>query len=151
MFVYIASDHAGYKLKEEIKKFVNVKYPDFEVADFGASSYDETDDYPDFVFPAMSALQEKLFEGGVAYGIVLGGSGTGEAIVANRFERVRAVVCNSENLEIVTLARQHNDANVISFGARFVSEDFACSALRCFFETSFEGFQRARLGRSPVN
>ena len=74
-----------------------------------------------------------------SFAIVIGGSGTGEAITANRFKGVRAVVANSDNLEIIKLGRMHNDANVISFGARFVDFDFAKQAIKIFLETKFEG------------
>jgi ribose 5-phosphate isomerase B len=142
MFVYIASDHAGYKMKEIIKKFLIMS--DYKVKDFGADEFDETDDYPDFIHPCINELSIDVVNNVLSQSraIILGGSGTGEAIIANRYEGVRAVICNSDNLEIVNLGRQHNDANVLSIGARFISDEMAIDAVKVFLDTKFSEDER---------
>jgi ribose 5-phosphate isomerase B len=137
MFVYIASDHAGYKMKEEIKKFLIIE--NYKVKDYGATEYNESDDYTDYIHPCINDLSEDIRSNVLSQSvaIVLGGSGTGEAIVANRYMGVRAVVANSDNTEIIKLGRQHNDANVLSIGARFVSDEFVLEAVRVFLSTKF--------------
>ncbi len=135
--IYIASDHAGFELKEKIKKYLdNLKY---EIKDFGAFKYDSEDDYPDFIFPGMKALAEDLKNGLNSRGIILGGSGQGEAMIANRFKHIRAVVCDDkENLEIKIKAwREHNNSNVLSLAARFIDEESAIKAVKIWLETSF--------------
>ncbi len=135
MKIYIGSDHAGYELKEKIKIFLgDLKY---EIEDKGAYEYNPTDDYPDFVTPVAEAVAE---HGG--FGIVLGGSGEGEAIDANKVEGIRAAEYYGGNVEIVKLAREHNDANILSLGAKFVSEDEAKEAIKIFLETPFSGEAR---------
>lgn len=115
--VFIGSDHAGFKLKERLVPFLREQ--GFEVEDKGAFTYDKEDDYPDFVRPVALAVAENLG----AMGIVVGKSGQGEAMCANRFEGVRAVVWYGEDKEILKLSRQHNDANILSLGADFVSDE----------------------------
>ncbi len=142
MFVYLSTDHAGFELKNQIAEFLKGDYKNFEIKDFGAFKYDENDDYPDFIIPCIDDFTKDLEKNKAnnnSFAIVIGGSGTGEAITANRFKGVRAVVANSDNLEIIKLGRMHNDANVISFGARFVDFDFAKQAIKIFLETKFEG------------
>jgi ribose 5-phosphate isomerase B len=137
MFVYIASDHAGYEMKENLKKFLIMS--DYKVKDFGADEFASADDYTDYMHSCASELSVDVINNVLSQSraIILGGSGTGEAIVANRYEGVRAVVCNSDNIEIVKLGRQHNDANVLSIGARFVSDEIAIEAVKTFLETKF--------------
>lgn len=99
---------------------------------------DEHDDYPDVVFPVAKAVAS---EPG-SFGVVIGGSGQGEAITANRVRGVRAVVFYGSRLEIVPLAREHNDANVLSLGARFIDEGEAIEAVKLFLSTTFSGDER---------
>lgn len=142
--IHIGSDHAGFDLKNEIIKFLEQKH--YEVEDHGAFEYDEEDDYPDFIFPVAKsvALDQNSF------GIVIGGSGQGEAIAANRVKGIRAVVFNGQYdpidgrdvpPEIVT-ARQHNDANVLSLGSRFLSTEEALDAVETWLDTAFSGDER---------
>ncbi len=116
MKIYFASDHAGLELKKDLVVFV--KNLGFEVIDLGPEMYDENDDYPDFV----SKVAEIISKSPEDRGIVIGGSGQGEAIVCNRYPNVRAVVYYGGPEEIVTLSRAHNDANILSLGARFVDQ-----------------------------
>lgn len=136
MKIYIGSDHAGYELKEKLKTFLgDLKY---EVEDKGAFSFNPTDDYPDFVTPVANAVAKK--DG--SFGVVIGSSGQGEQIDANKIDGIRAAEFYGANMEIVKLAREHNDANILSLGARFVSEDEAKEAVKIFLETKFSGEER---------
>lgn len=150
--IYIGSDHAGFELKEELRKFLEMQ--EYEVIDHGAYEFDAEDDYPDFIFPVAKdvALDPD------ALGIVLGGSGQGEAIAANRIPGIRAVVFNGQyqppvnydeysetDREIpdeIILSREHNDANILSLGARFLSVEEAKEALTLWLETEFSGEPR---------
>ena len=137
MNIYLASDHAGFKLKEALKKYLEeLKY---EVRDFGAFSYDEKDDYPDFIKPLAEELSKNSEN---IKGIILGGSGQGEAMTANRFEGARAVVCYTYDENIIRLSREHNNANILSLGARFLSEEEAKKAVKLWLETDFKGEER---------
>ncbi len=136
MKIHFGTDHAGFALKEKLKSYVESL--GHEVVDHGAFEYHATDDYPDFVTPAAEAV-------GVdpnSMGIILGGSGEGEAMDANRIQDVRATAYYGGNLDIVRLGRQHNDANILSLGARFVTEDEAKEAVKVFLETPFSGEKR---------
>lgn len=145
MFVYLASDHAGFELKEEIKNYLKNHYQNFEIKDFGAFAFDAADDYPDFINPCIKEFKDKISTNEVGYAFVFGGSGTGEAICANRFSGVRALVFNGNSLDIVRLARQHNDANVMSFGARFVDVELAKNAAKIFLETKKDESPRHKI------
>lgn len=116
MKIYFASDHAGFELKKGLVDFVTNL--GFEVVDLGPEMYDENDDYPD----TISKAGEMISKNSEDRAIVLGGSGQGEAIVCNRYPNVRAVVYYGGPMEIITLSRAHNDANVLSIGARFVDQ-----------------------------
>jgi ribose 5-phosphate isomerase B len=116
--IHLATDHAGFAHKEEIKSWLISGGVD--VVDHGASVFDEIDDFPDFIAKAASAVS---VGGDSAFGIIFGGSGQGEAMVANRFPNVRATVYYGKCPEIITLSREHNDANILSIGSRFVSVD----------------------------
>jgi ribose 5-phosphate isomerase B len=143
MIIHIATDHAGFEYKEYLKDMLQKS--GFVVEDYGAKVFDAEDDYTDYISPCVSIMIKKTnksFENGFA--IVLGGSGTGEAIAANRARGARAVICNSNNLEIIKLGRQHNNANVLSIGARFVSREFAFQAVQIFMESKFEGGKHLR-------
>ena len=139
MHVLFAADHAGFDLKEGLKS--HVAELGHTVEDLGAHAYVEDDDYPDYVAPAAARVSA---EPDTVRAIVLGGSGQGEAIVANRFPRVRAIVYNGEsrgalfnNLDELRLSREHNDANVLSLGARFLTFEEARAAVTCWLATPF--------------
>lgn len=130
MRVHIATDHAAFELKEFlVGKLAEAGY---EVVDHGASSYDALDDYPDFILPCAQAVAAER-----GLGIVLGGSGNGEQIMANKVRGVRAIL--AYNAEIARLGREHNDANVISLGGRMQSLDQAWDMVKVFLETPFSG------------
>lgn len=140
MNIYISSDHAGFDLKNVLVKYIADM--GHEVVDMGPSVYDESDDYPDLIAPLATKISSLARNGAHTLGIIIGGSGQGEAIVANRFSHVRAGVLNSEDIELVRLMREHNDANVLSIGARFVSTDFAKEAVSVFIDTPFSSDPR---------
>ena len=116
MKIFLSSDHAGFELKEQIKSYLTSVGQ--EVEDCGAEKYVETDDYPDTISPGINALISYGVE--KAKAIVFGGSGQGEAIVANRFSGIRAGLYYGGNLDIIRLMREHNNANVLSLGARMM-------------------------------
>jgi ribose 5-phosphate isomerase B len=141
--IHIGGDHAGFEMKKDIIKFLEQK--NYEVIDHGPVEYDEDDDYPDYCFPV--AKEVSLDPESV--GVVIGGSGQGESIVANRIPGVRCVVFNGqyevEGREIpneIILSRQHNDSNVISLGSRFLSLEEAQEAIELWLETDFSGEER---------
>ena len=136
MKIYIGTDHAGFELKEQLKVFLSDL--GWEVEDKGAFSFDPTDDYPDFVRPVAEAVA--LDEG--SFGIVLGKSGEGEAMVTDKVEGIRTAVYYGGSLDIPRLAREHNNANVLSLGAGFLTEDEAKQAVKIFIETPFSGEER---------
>lgn len=135
--IYLAADHAGFALKEKLK--VHLQELGFEMKDCGAFSYDEMDDYPDFVVLAARAVSEDPQN---ARAIIFGGSGQGEAMVANRFRGVRAAVYYGGNEKIISFSREHNDANVLSLGARFLDEETAKHAVRLWLDMAFSGEER---------
>jgi ribose 5-phosphate isomerase B len=116
----------------------------YEVVDKGAFKFDEGDDYPDYIIPVAKEISEMATQNDTSkiLGIILGGSGQGEAMCANRFPNVRAVVFYGGPIEIIKLSREHNDANILSIGARFVSEDEAKEAVKVWLETAFSGDER---------
>jgi ribose 5-phosphate isomerase B len=128
----IASDHAGYALKEELQK----RFSDFLWLDLGTNGSDSVD-YPDF----GKALGQAITDGQAERGIVICGSGIGISIAANRFPKVRAALCITP--EMARLARQHNDANVLAMGARLVDEETAFAIVQAFLDTDFEGGRHA--------
>ncbi len=134
MTIFFGSDHAGFQLKEKIKKYLQEQGKKIE--DLGAFDLNPDDDYPDFIIPVAKKVAENPEQN---MGIVLGGSGQGEAIVANRFKGVRAAVYYGGPLEIVELSRKHNNANVLSLGARFITKKQAIEAVDIWLKTSFEG------------
>ncbi|MFA5841835.1 MAG: RpiB/LacA/LacB family sugar-phosphate isomerase [Candidatus Paceibacterota bacterium] len=137
MKIYIGSDHAGFELKGKLMAFLLGEGHD--VVDKGAFKYDENDDYPDFISAVAKEISANP-EG--ARGVILGGSGEGEAIDANRFPYVRAVEYYGGPLEIVKLSREHNDANILSLGARFLGEEEAKQAIKLWLITPFSGDER---------
>jgi ribose 5-phosphate isomerase B len=128
--IAIGSDHAGFQLKETLKAYLQKK--GFEVKDFGTFS-EERADYPDFAHPVANAVETHAAERGV----LICGSGNGVNITANRHHGVRSALC--WNAEIATLARQHNDANVMALPARYIDVKEAEKCLDTFFSTPFEG------------
>ena len=151
MKVLFGSDHAGFELKNKLLAYVRDELG-YEVEDFGAYELDLDDDYPDFIAPVAGRVGA---EPEATRGIVLGGSGQGEAIVANKFPGVRAVVYyygesrtktagepNGDERSTITLSRTHNDANVLALGARFLDEAAAKAAVKLWLETPFSGEER---------
>jgi len=133
MKLAIASDHAGFCLKEDIKK----AYPDIDWKDFGAFS-EEAVDYPDTGTPAARSV----LSGECEKGILICGSGIGMSIVANRLKGIRAALCNTP--EIAKLSRLHNDANVLVLAGRFTPTPLALEIIRVWLETPFEGGRHQR-------
>lgn len=130
MKIAIGSDHAGYRYKEAIKKLLTQL--GHEVKDFGTDS-EVSCDYPTFIFPVAKAVAR----GECERGIVLGGSGNGEAICANRVKGVRCALCWTP--ELAKLGRMHNDANCISIGERTITEEVALEIVKVWLTTPFEG------------
>ena len=127
--IAIASDHAGFEYKEIIKKHLEGK---FEVEDFGTFSLDSVD-YPDFVHPAADSIEQGRNE----LGILICGSGEGVAITANKHQKIRCALCWMP--ELASLARQHNNANMIALPARFIASQLATDIVDTFLNTAFEG------------
>lgn len=137
MKILIASDHAGFELKEQIISYL--KTLNYDIEDLGPRRFDPEDDYPDYILP----LAKKVAENPLEYkGLVFGGSGTGEAIVANRVSGVRAAIFYGGSTEIIRLSREHNDANILSLGARFLNEENAKQAVRLWLDTAFSNHPR---------
>jgi len=134
MKIYLGTDHAGFELKEKIKSYLLEK--GFEVEDCGAFEFDKNDDYPDFI----SKAAKKTSEDSSSFGIVFGKSGAGECIAANKIKKIRAVL--GFNTENVRLAREHNDANILSLGSAFVDEELAKSLVNIFIATKFTNEER---------
>jgi ribose 5-phosphate isomerase B len=133
MKIHIATDHAGLELKNIIRDYLSEKGHD--VVDHGAHEYDALDDYPDYIFPCAKAVASDL----ESRGIILGGSGQGEAMAANRVKGVRAAVFYNGPVDIVKLSREHNNANVLSLGARFMTEDEIYGVIEMWLDEPFEG------------
>lgn len=143
MEIYIAADHAGFALKEEIKRHLTGR--NVSVQDFGAASLDPDDDYPDFVIPLAKEVALRRAQGDRSvFGIILGGSGQAEAIAANKVRGVRAALYYGGPMDIVRLSRQHNDANILSLGARFITKEEAIYAVTLWLETEFDGGRHER-------
>lgn len=155
--IFIVSDHAGFALKSALLE--HVRTLGYEVEDMGAYALDPEDDYPDFVTPlAERVAEENARAADSARGIIVGGSGQGEAMCANRVRGIRAAVFygprrvtvaldieggrSEDGFDAVRLPRRHNDANVLSIGARFVSGSEADEAVRIFLETPFSDSPR---------
>ena len=132
MKIHLATDHAGLELKEKVKLYLSDL--NYEVIDHGAYEYDALDDYPDFIFPCANAVSNDP----ESKGIILGGSGQGEAMAANRVKGVRAAVFYNGPDEIIKLSRQHNNANILSLGARFMSEREMYKIIELWLSTDFE-------------
>ena len=138
MKIHIATDHAGLDLKNIIRDYLISK--GHEVTDHGAHEYDALDDYPDYIFPCAKAVASDL----ESRGIILGGSGQGEAMAANRVKGVRAAVFYNGPVEIVKLSREHNNANILSLGARFMTEDEIYAVIQMWLDEPFGGGRHQR-------
>lgn len=134
MRVHLGCDHAGYELKNMLAEYLRTA--GYDVVDHGAHEYDPEDDYPSFCFRAGEGVVD---EPG-SLGVVIGGSGNGEQIAANKVPGVRAALAWS--VEIAQLAREHNDANVVAIGARMHSTAEAFTIVRAFLDTAFSGAER---------
>ncbi len=135
MKIALGTDHAGFEYKEAIRKHLQTL--GHEVQDFGTFS-NESVDYPLFIRPAAESVADGLCD----LGIVLGGSGNGEAMAANKVKGVRCALCWSE--ETAKLAKEHNDANVLSLGQRQISEELALKIVDTWLNTEFEGGRHTR-------
>ncbi|MEX0616378.1 MAG: RpiB/LacA/LacB family sugar-phosphate isomerase [Candidatus Woykebacteria bacterium] len=151
--IYLASDHAGFELKEKVKK--SLQDSGFNVEDCGAYKFDPNDDYPDFVSKAAKKVSEDLEN---SKAIIFGGSGQAEAMVANKFPGVRCALFyaavapveaaditgrkSEDPFEMIRLTREHNDANILSIGARFVTEENAQKAAKFWLEQKFSKDER---------
>jgi len=133
--IAVGADHAGYRYKASIVHWLNSN--GYEVVDFGTNS-EESTDYPDHIHPVAIQVEN----GDVKAGIILCGSGNGAAMTANKHQGIRAALC--WNNELASLARQHNDANILAIPSRFVNEAVALSMVQTFLETPFEGGRHQR-------
>ena len=132
MKIYLGTDHAGYELKEKIKGYLIELSYEFE--DMGAFSMQESDDYNEFILAVAKKVAQNPTED---RGIIFGGSGQGEAIQANRIKSVRATVFYGGDLSVIRLSREHNNANILSLGARFVPEEQAKEAIKLWLKEPF--------------
>ncbi|MDQ3734713.1 MAG: ribose-5-phosphate isomerase [Actinomycetota bacterium] len=134
MRVYLGSDHAGFELKSHLIE--ELQAADHDVVDIGPHAYDEEDDYPAYCL----ATGEKVVADSGSLGVVIGGSGNGEQIAANKVSGVRAALAWSH--ETASLAREHNDANIVAIGARMHTPEEATSFVTAFLTTQFSGYPR---------
>lgn len=135
--ICFGSDHAGYQLKEDLKSRLKAISPEYVIHDVGCDSEGSVD-YPDYAHE----LAKRISLGDISMGVLICGSGNGVCICANKHSGVRAALC--WNKEIASLARLHNDANVICIPARFLTADEAFAMLETFLKTSFEGGRHTR-------
>lgn len=152
MKVYLATDHAGFELKNKVADFL--KKEGYEVEDCGPETYDKDDDYPDFI----SIAAQKVSENPQDFGIVFGGSGQGEAIVANKFKNVRCALfygpvippiatditgkTSDDPYEMLRLTREHNNSNMLSIGVRFMTDADAMNAIKLFLNSKYSEEER---------
>ncbi|MFQ6605775.1 MAG: RpiB/LacA/LacB family sugar-phosphate isomerase [Fidelibacterota bacterium] len=136
--IILATDHAGFELKENVKDWLQSE--GYTVEDFGAFEYDGDDDYPDYIQPAARVVAHSPG----AMGIIFGGSGQGEAMAANRVKGARAAVYYDGPEAIVRLSRQHNNANILSLGARFISFAKARDVIALWLKEPFAGERHER-------
>lgn len=158
MKIFFGTDHAGFELKNKLLPYV--KSLGFEVYDKGACEYNLEDDYPDFIIPVAKEVSSNPKE---SRGIILGGSGQGEAMAASRFPGIRAVVYYGESVpvpngtepsvlnSVIKLSREHNDSNILSIGARFVTEEEAKNAVKLWLETDFSGEEKHQRRIEKIN
>lgn len=151
MTIHLAADHAGFELKEVIKNWLSEK--GYQVKDYGAFKYDEKDDYPDFIHKAAKAVCDRCQ---TDRAIILGGSGQGEAMTANRYHGVRAAVFygpfDEKYKKLIVLSREHNNANVLALGARFLGKEEALEAIGLWLKTPFteEKRHKRRIGKIEI-
>ena len=138
MKVYVATDHGGFEYKEKIKQWLEGE--GYDVKDFGAYEHDPVDDYTDFVIPLARQVAEDWKDGNETFGIILGRSGNGELIAANKVKGIRAILATSTAL--AKTAREHNNANIISLGADHISFDETKEAIKTFLHTDFLNKER---------
>lgn len=136
MKIYIGSDHAGFEMKRELTPFLSEN--GFDVVDCGPKEYKHEDDYPDYI----SIVAENISREPLSRGIVIGWSGQGEAMVANRFASVRCAVFYGGPKHVLTLSREHNDANILSLGSNFITTQEAKDAVLLWLGTKFSGDER---------
>ncbi|PID52338.1 MAG: ribose-5-phosphate isomerase [Candidatus Moraniibacteriota bacterium] len=141
MKIYLGTDHAGFQYKEIVKEYLKNETK-YEVIDEGVYEYVKTDDYPDVIVPVAKSISQNRKKDIESRGIIFGGSGQGEAIVANRFSGVRCAVYYGGPKKIVTLSREHNNANILSIGARFVAEEDVVEIVKLWLSTEFSGDAR---------
>lgn len=142
--IALCSDHAGYQLKETIINFLKTQNT-AAIKDFGCFS-EESCDYPDFAHPMASAIENNEYD----YGIAICGTGNGISMTANKHQKIRAALCWQP--ELAALARQHNNANVLSLPARFIEKDVALECVKTFFTTDFEGGRhQKRIDKIPLH
>lgn len=139
--IYLGADHAGFALKETIARMLGA-HTDYAVVDCGARTLDDDDDYPDFILPVAHHVAQDRARGIASMGIVCGGSGQGEAMAANRVVGVRCALYYGGAHDLVVLSREHNDANMLSLGARFLRDDEAMAVVRLWLATAFSGEAR---------
>ena len=132
--IFLASDHGGFSLKEEVKTYLQNE--NYEVEDMGNTELQHEDDYPDFVIP----MAEKVASEEGSMGIIFGRSGNGEQIAANKVKGVRAALCTSPQMAMK--AREHNNANVLSIGADYLDFEFAKEIIESFLTTKFSGEEK---------
>ena len=151
MKIFIGTDHAGYVLKEKL--VLSLSGAGYEVVDKGAYEYNEGDDYPDFVIPVAREVSK---DSDNAKGIILGATGEGEAIAANKFPHVRAVIYYGrancvvdDEADIIERSRDHNNSNLLSLAARYLTEDDMLEAVARWLKTPYSGDERhvRRLGK----
>src|SRR3989344_9505637 len=134
--IFIACDHAGFELKEALVPFLRER--GFEIEDLGAHSLEPGDDYPDYCL--LLGAKVRQYTG--SFGIAIGGSGQGEAMAANRIRGARAAVFYGGDKNILKISREHNDANILSLGARFIATEEAKEAVLFWLETPFSNEER---------
>lgn len=153
MKIYLATDHAGFELKEKVNEFLLKE--GYEVEDCGAYEFDKNDDFPDFISKAAEAVSKDPDN---SKAVVFGSSGQGEAIVANKYPNVRAVVfyapaipvhnvdvtgrTSHDPFEMIRLTREHNNANVLSIGAKILAEEDALKAIKLWVDAEFTNEER---------
>ena len=135
--IFLGADHAGFELKEHVKKYLISL--GIEVEDKGAHKFDAKDDYPDFI---VQVAKEVAKNPATSRGIIFGASGQGEAIAANKIKGIRAALYYGGNMEIVKLSRTHNNTNILSLGARFLKKEEAVKAVKLWLETDFSNEPR---------
>jgi len=153
MKIYLGTDHAGFELKEKIKSFL--KKNNYDVEDCGAFEFDKNDDYPDFISKAAKGVSQDPEN---SRGIILGGSGQAEMMVANKFKGIRCALfynavapiraaditgrMSNDPYEMIRLTREHNDTNMLSLGIRFITDDEAIKVVKLWIEAPFPGDER---------